>query len=110
MEQIDVLLKNLQKEKDKIHSKKQLFLMKYEQAKKVTSDDEEYCAEMKEYVEEKIKNFDIYLQDLEDLEFRIEESKIQTEENLEPVDISKPTECLLQITKRHIFKKHFFWE
>ena len=110
MEQIDILLKDIHKQKDEIIIKRQEFLKNYNRAKLLATEDEDYLAEMGEYAEEKIKKFDVCLQEIEDLEFKTEESKIQAEENLTPIDISPLKECLLQIAKRHIFMKYFFWE
>ena len=104
------ILEKIQNMKDNVNTTKTIFQEKFHMARDLITEDDDYLSEMEEYYRRRCEDFEHCLQELEDLEFRIEEQKIlQEQEDDSSVD-SSYEQNFKQIVKKYRFSKCFFWE
>ena len=109
---MDSLIETVEAYKKVITSLKEDFIQKFNKVEKLLELEEDYSKEVNEYVQIKEMEFATCLLELEDLEFRIHELNIESEneDSTNTEDTSNIEEELKNIKNKYKFKKCFFWE
>ena len=112
MNESDRVLILVQEQKNCLEAQKIEFECKLSKVETLLTQEEELWREVEDYVQNKQSQFSSFLTELEDLEFKIEEQKIKSENMANQSDqiVSDFQSELEMLLKKYKFKKCFYWE